>query len=227
MDRGAISRLSATLMIMSAASLAYAESPMNVDDAGTLDKGGMKIEGVWQKDDEHLSGALLFGFSPIENLEIELGATRDNDLSANPAIKAHGFGVGVKWVPYQNEQGWSFGARFDYGQNLAEIGTEHVYELAGLASRRFGNGHILHMNVGRAHLRAQDEHVTVWTWGVGYELPMTQGLQLAAEIFGDEESRPDKALGLRYEVFDGFKVSAAIGQGNGRSFGQAGFAWEF
>lgn len=41
-----------------AASLAHAEAPMNVDDAGTLDKGGMKIEGVWSKDDRP-RGAML------------------------------------------------------------------------------------------------------------------------------------------------------------------------
>ena len=31
------------------ASLAHAEGPMNVDDAGTLDKGGMKVEAVLGK----------------------------------------------------------------------------------------------------------------------------------------------------------------------------------
>ncbi len=227
MCRKAISRLGVASAMLLAAAYAYAESPMNVDDAGALDKGGMKIEGVWQKDDKHISGALLFGFSPVDHLEIELGATRDNDMSANPAIKSHGFGVGLKWVPYQNELGWSLGARFDYGQNLAEIGTEHVYELAGLASFRFENGHVLHMNAGRAHLETPGEHVTAWTWGAGYELPLAQGLQVTAEIFGEGGSGPDKAIGLRHEIFDGFKVSAAIGQGNDRSFGQAGFAWEF
>ena len=40
-------------------------------------------------------------------------------------------------------------------------------------------------------------------------------------------ARPDKAIGLRYEVFDGFKLSAAVGRGNDRSFGNLGVAWEF
>lgn len=227
MYRRNVSLLSAALAMAAAASLAYAESPMNVDDAGTLDKGGMKIEGVWQKDDQHLSGTLLLGFSPIDQLEVELGVMRDNDMSANPAIKSHGYGIGLKWVPYQNELGWSLGARFDYGQNLAEIETGHVYEVAGLASFRFENGHVLHINAGRSHLETPDEHMTVWTWGVGYELSLAQGLQVTAEIFGEGGSGPDKAVGLRYEIFDGFKVSAAIGHGNDREFGQVGFAWEF
>jgi hypothetical protein len=148
-------------------------------------------------------------------------------MSASPSEKMHGFGVGAKWVPYQNELGWSLGGRFDYGQTLAEVGTEHVYEFSGLASYRLQNGQVLHMNAGVAHVRVPGEHVTVKTWGIGYELPLTQGLTLTAEVFGEEYAGPDKAVGLRYEVFDGFKLSAAIGHGNDRSFGQAGFAWEF
>jgi hypothetical protein len=42
-----------------------------------------------------------------------------------------------------------------------------------------------------------------------------------------DDAGPDKAIGLRYELFEGFKVSAAVGRGNDRGFGQAGFAWEF
>lgn len=224
MNKRAISLISIGML---AASTAHAESPMNVDDAGTLDKGGMKVEAVWQKDDRQVGGVLLFGFSPIEKLEMEVGVTRDNDMSANPSEKMHGFGVGVKWVPYQNELGWSLGGRFDYGQNLAEFGTEHVYEFSGLASYRRENGQVLHLNAGVAHVKVPGEHVTVRTWGAGYEFPLTQGLQFTMEIFGEENSGPDKAVGLRYEVFDGFKLSAAIGHGNDRDFGQAGFAWEF
>jgi len=51
--------------------------------------------------------------------------------------------------------------------------------------------------------------------------------KLTAEVFGEEGSGPDKALGLRYEVIEGFKISGAIGRGNERGFGQIGFAWEF
>lgn len=48
-----------------------------------------------------------------------------------------------------------------------------------------------------------------------------------AETYGSEHLRPDTALGVRYEIFDGFKISGAVGHGNDRSFGKVGFAWEF
>lgn len=210
----------------------HAEGPMATDDAGTLDKGGMKIEGIWGKDDQTRSSELLFGFSPIESLELEIAVARARD----DEFKANAVGFGAKWVPYQNNSGngdWSLGARFDYGRArvteraTTDKFTEREYALIGLASYRQQNGHVLHLNLGATRLKALGESETVGTWGAGYEFPLAETLQLTAEIYGTEHSRPDKAIGLRYEIFDGLKVSGAVGHGSDRSFGQVGFAWEF
>lgn len=206
---------------------AHAEGPMNTDDAGTLDKGGMKIEAILGKDDQEKGGELLFGFSPLENMEMEIGFSRTNDGSTNPDNESNGIAFGAKWVPYQNVTGWSFGARFDYARYTTGEYAKHGYALTGLASCRLENGQVLHINPGVAHSRTQGVHETVGTWGIGYEFPLVEKLQLTVETYGEEHSRPDKAVGLRYEVFDGFKISAAAGQGNEHNFGQAGFAWEF
>lgn len=212
---------------------AHAEGPMNTDDAGTLAKGGMKLEGVWSADDETRGGEIVFGFSPLEKLELEVAASRANDGSANPDTKLRGVGFGAKWVPYQNDKGWSFGGRFDYGRTrvtddeAAEKFHEHEYALTGLASYRLENGQVLHLNLGGLRTRAQGESDTVATWSVGYEFPLMDKLQLTVETFGQEHSSPDKAVGLRYEIADGLKISAAFGRGGERNFGQAGVAWEF
>lgn len=213
--------------------LAHAEGPMNVDDAGTLDNGGMKIEGVLSKDGRERGGELLFGFSFLENLEMEIGLARATDRATDPDSHARGVGFGAKWVPYQNETGWSLGARFDYGRTrindreTPQKFTERSYSASALASYRLENGQVAHINLGAARTRAQGESDTVGTWGVGYEFPLLERLQLTVETFGEEHRRPDKALGLRYEIVDGLKVSGAVGRGNDRSFGQAGLAWEF
>lgn len=213
--------------------LAHAEGPMNVDDAGTLDKGGMKLEGVLSKDDRERGGELLFGFSFLENLKMEIGLARATDRATDPDSRARGVGFGAKWVPYQNETGWSLGARFDYGRTrindreTPQKFTERSYSASALASYRLENGQVAHINLGAARTRAQGESDTVGTWGVGYEFPLLERLQLTVETFGEEHRRPDKALGLRYEIIDGLKVSGAVGRGNDRSFGQAGLAWEF
>lgn len=210
-----------------------AEAPMTDDDAGTLDKGGMKVEAVWAKDDKAKGMEALFGFSVIENLEMEVAGAYARDDAADPATKVRGVGFGAKWVPYQNDTGWSLGARFDYGRNrvddreAGEKFAEHEYALTGLASYRRENAQVLHINLGTARVKAQGESDTVGTWGIGYEFPIVDKLQLTIETYGEEHSRPDKAIGLRCEVFDGFKISAAVGRGNDRSFGQVGAAWEF
>jgi opacity protein-like surface antigen len=216
-----------------AATPAFAEAPMATDDAGTLDQGGMKVETVLGRDDKAHSAELGFGYGLIENVELGLVFARATDRADDPSTKLRGTGIGIKWVPIQNDTGWSLGASFGYGharvneRSTPAKFTEKELSLTGLASYRLENGQVLHMNLGAVRVKAQGESETLGTWGIGYEFPLMENLQLTVEAFGEEHSGPDKAIGLRYEVFDGFKISAAVGRGNDRSFGQVGFAWEF
>lgn len=210
-----------------------AEAPMHVDDAGTLGQGGMKVEGNWGKDDKTRGGELLFGFAPIEDLEVGLSLARTTDRSEDPSTRLNGTGISFKWVPIKSETGWSLGASFGYGHThvedrvTPETFTENGYALTGLASYRLANGQVLHLNLGAERIKAQGVRDTVGTWGIGYEFPLVEHLQLTIETFGAEKSRPDKAIGLRYEVVEGFKLSGAAGRGSDHSFGQVGFSWEF
>ncbi len=215
------------------AAMAHAEPPMHVDDAGTLAGGGMKIEGAFMRDDETRGKELVLGWAPIENLELGVALSREHDRSATPATRLTSSGVALKWVPMQNDTGWALGLRLDVGRTrvhdraAAERSTERETALTALASYRWVEGKVLHANLGASRVQAQGDCDTAATWGVGYEHPLAAALKLTVEVFGEEGTRPDKALGLRYELFQGFKVSAAIGRGNDRSFGQVGFAWEF
>lgn len=215
------------------AGAALAEGPMTTDDAGTLAKGAMKIEAVWSKDDRAKAGEWLFGISPVEHLELEVAFVKTRDDAAAPATTMHGIGFGAKWIPLQNDVGWSLGARFDYGyRHLADpqVDTnrnEHAYTLTSLATWRHASGHVLHANLGVTEHQGQGERHSATTWGIGYEYPLGDRMQLTSEVFGGENSRPDRAIGLRYELLDGLKLSAAAGRGNDRSFGQVGAAWEF
>jgi hypothetical protein len=65
------------------------------------------------------------------------------------------------------------------------------------------------------------------TWGVGFEQPLMENLQLTLETFGAEHSGPDKQAGLRWTVAEGVKLSVAAGRGNNRNIANAGLAWEF
>ncbi len=212
---------------------AHAEPPMNVDDAGTLGKGGLKVEGVLGRDDKERGGELVFGFAPVDDVEIGISVARATDHDPDPSSKLRGTGIGVKWVPIQNESGWSLGASFGYGhtrvneRSAPDKFTEKEYAFSGLATYRFEPGQVVHLNLGATRVKAQGDSDSVGTWGAGYEHPLAENLKLTAEIFGEEHAGPDKAIGLRYEIFEGFKVSGAVGRGNDRSFGQVGFSWEF
>ena len=99
-----------------AASPALAERPMAVDDAGTLERGGAKLEFGWSKDDSvrGLEGAV--GFAPIDNVELELGFGRGKDREPSPNVNVRGLGAAVKWVPLQAETGLSAGLKYEYGR---------------------------------------------------------------------------------------------------------------
>lgn len=222
----ALSSLATTLHV-------HAEAPMRTDDAGTLTQGAMKVESVFSRDGKTRSAELLWGAGLMSQLEMEVSLARAKDTAMSPSTTLHGRGWGVKWVPVQNELGWSVGARFDLGHTRVhdnaspERFTERAYALTGLASYRLANAQVLHLNLGHKTVRSQGARQRAATWAVGYEVPLTEQLQLASEVYGEQRSRPDKAVGLRYTIQDGLKASAAVGRGNGRTFSQVGMAWEF
>mgnify|MGYP006364324785 CR=1 FL=1 len=59
-----------------------AERPMAVDDAGTLDRGGAKLDFGWSKDDQVRGLDAAAGYGPIDNVELELAFEMARDLSA-------------------------------------------------------------------------------------------------------------------------------------------------
>lgn len=218
-----------TLLIVAAlqGGMAHAERPMNVDDAGTLERGGAKLEFGWSKDDKARGLEAAAGFAPADKLELELGLARVRDRAASPADVIHGHGLAVKWVPLQADSGLSAGLKYEYGRDRLDGVSTRVHALSGLLTWRFEDGPSVHLNLGRESSRERGERENLGTWGVGVDVPLGARLALVVETFGVEHSGPDRALGLRYEIVDGLKVSAAGGRGSGRSFANAGIAWEF
>lgn len=212
---------------------ARAEGPMNTDDAGTLDKGGIKIEGVLSRDDKAHGSEMTVGFGLVENVEVAASFAQATDRTDDPSTKMRGTGIGIKWVPYKNDIGWSLGASVGVGHTRVDERStpdrfiEREYALTGLATYRLEDGQVLHMNLGIAHVKAQGASDSVGNWGLGYEFPLMDKLQLTVEAFGEDHVRTDTAIGLRYEIVEGLKAYGSVGHGNNRSFGNLGLAWEF
>jgi len=212
---------------------AIAAPPMSVNDAGTLAQGDMQVEAALTYDHGEPGAGLVFGFSPIRHLEISVSRVRNAHGPGDPTPMAQGSGITFKWVPIQQDTGWSLGASFTYDSMRVHERAEDTrfaeksYAWLGLASYRRENAHVLHLNLGSTRTESQGTHNRLGNWGIGYELPLRHNLQLTLETYGEERAKPDKAIGLRYQLAEGLRLSGAIGQGNDRSFGQIGFVREF
>jgi len=211
---------------------ARAERPMVVDDAGTLDKGGAKLEFGWSRDDETRGFDAAVGYGPIENLEVELALAQARDREPDPSVRLRAVGAALKWVPLQVETGLSAGVKLEYARERADLRgaadeTARAGAVTGLATWSFASGQRVHLNLGREWLRVEGDTDEADIWGVGFEHPLTAALTVAVEVFGVEDAAPDRQIGMRYEIADGVKLSGAAGRGNDRSFANVGVAWEF
>ncbi len=218
--------------LLSAAAV-RAEAPMTTDDAGTLAQSAMKLEANFMRQDKVRAADLIYGVGLWPGVELGVALARLRDTGTDPRATFRARGFSVKWVPRASDEGWSLGARWDMGRvtgpdpsSNARI-TERDYAITALASYRLVNAQVLHLNAGHQTLRSPNARLHAATWAAGYEFPVTSGLQLTAEVYGAQRQRPDKAIGMRYALIDNVKLSAAVGRGNSRTFGQVGAAWEF
>ena len=225
----------AALMLGLAACMAlpaHAERPMVVDDAGTLDKGGAKVEFGWAHDHKARGFDAAVGYGPIENLEVEVDLAHARDREPDPSLRMRAVGAALKWVPLQSETGLSAGLKLEHENVRAHVRgvpdvTARGSALTGLATWGFASGQRVHLNLGREWFRLDGNTDATNTWGIGAEHPVTSSFTVAAEIFGAEDSAPDRQIGVRYEIVEGVKLSGAVGRGNDRSFANVGVAWEF
>lgn len=223
---------SAGAAVLALSAPALAERPMAVDDAGTLAKGGAKLEFGASRDAKLRGWDAAAGFAPIDKLELEVGFTGLRDRASSPAARVDGAGFAAKWVPLQSEQGLSAGLKLELGRERVDDraggrATSSAQALTALATWTFASGDLVHLNLGQAWAKSGGVRERLGTWGVGLDHPLGDALSLTLEVFGVEHSGPDQQIGLRWTLADGLKLGVGVGRGNGRSFGSAGVAWEF
>lgn len=204
----------------------WAERPMAVEDASTMERGSAKVELGWSKDADHRGWDASIGYSPLHHVETELDLGHARDRPFTPSDTRRAVGAAVKWVPLQADQGLSAGLKYAYTRDRLESdqARHHVHALSALASWTFTAGPSLHLNLGQTWTRG---HGHVGTWGVGGDMPVLGAWVLTLETFGEQERKPAYQAGLRYQIAQGLKLSMAGGRGNRHNMGNLGIAWEF
>lgn len=201
---------------------ARAEAPMNVDDAGTVGRGGVEVEFSGSRDDETRGIEGGVGYGLTDALQIGVALAKAKDRSGSPDIDLEAVGVSFKWIPLVNEVGLNAGLALDFARAQADAGRvdeeADSRALTALASWAFESGVNLHLNVAREWIEIDGETEAENAWGLGADYPLGERFEIAGEVFGAQHGRPDRALGVRYTIRDGFKVSALAGRGNDRSF---------
>lgn len=114
---------------------------------------------------------------------------------------------------------------------LKEPGKKHKMDTlyANLvASRAYDSGWTAHANLGSLHSRLDHEDST--TWALAAEKAVGGGVDLGAELYGDDRSEPNLGLGLRWTLNKAFSLNAAWsrqGGSDGAKQVSAGFKLAF
>ncbi len=150
---------------------------------------------------------VVFGCGIGANTQINAIWARESSEGAH----ASGYGLQGKTtfvMPEAGGVGWGLAygiaaARNDSGSLRWQ---EAAVSLA--ATRELAGGWLLHANLGVGHERESRRNSTLWSLGV----ESTDTLALAADIFGDDRSRPWVSGGVGYSFGGSFSASVRLAQ---------------
>jgi hypothetical protein len=149
-------------------------------------------------------GDVLFSCSLDAGTQAALGYTRDSveGLTAEAARMA---GKSTLVAP----EGGQFGLGIAYGLSAAKAPGEgwrfDDFSLLGVVTKELALGLLGHANLGFSRSRIARQSTTVWSLG----LETTADLTLAADVFGDDRSKPWVSAGVGYSFGAGFSANLA------------------
>ncbi len=223
-----LTRQLAAIGTLALATTAWAEAPMATDDAGTLEKGGTKVEGQWSREGQTRGLGLAVAHSPFEKLEAEISFARSTDRSGSPHVSNRITGLALKWVPISIGK-THIGVKVDRSTEKPDNANRaRSSSIRGLYTLRMDSGHAFHMNLGRSSSTDSAGVSSMATvWSLGGEQPVAESVTLVADWFGESGTSPGYLLGARWTVKEGMKLSAAFGRSQGQPLGRAFATWEF
>lgn len=201
----------AAVLLAAAATAAHAGRPLATEDADVLDAGSCELEGFASRLDERLPPAsrgttLQFGCGIGWDTQAALGWThaRSGDESA------HAWALGGKTAIVRRGQGgvgltlaWGFAAERPPGGPLKHEATA----LNLVATREWSGGWLTHANLG--WLRSESASASTTTWNLALERPVGGGVDLMAELYGDDRTRPWVGVGARWAASERLGLNAS------------------
>jgi hypothetical protein len=192
-----------------AAPTAWAGHPLVTETADALARGTCEVEFV--RANEKGGTAPKVGHSDVQfscgagaRSQLAIGV----DSSRVDGLRAEGYRVAGKTTLLAPEDGnTGFGVRYSLGWATTQgkrTELESTTVLA-VATREIRNGVIAHANLGFTRDRLQSRSTGLWSLGV----ESTDPISWAADIFGEESSKPSVSLGLGWRAGKDVFVSVA------------------
>jgi hypothetical protein len=211
---------------------AQAGRPFTTEDAGVLERGSCEWEGVaarWHVPDSSTTRALStqLGCGVGARTQVALGyasARTDGQSVQSLALGGKTSLSRDAQSPLQLTLAWG-------GATLKAPGRSHHHDTAYLnlvASHTYANGWTAHANLGALRSRLAEQDST--NWALALEKAVGGGLDLGAELYGDDRSEPWLGLGARWTASDAFSLNASWARQGGREGGRllsAGFKLAF
>lgn len=147
-------------------------------------------------------GEAFFSCGLLRHSQAGLGITRasGNGLHVDTLRLA---GKTTFLMPHAQQYGWGLAYALaadngpDSGWRTASFGVMAV------ATRALAPGLLGHANLGWSHSRSDRQDSTVWSLGV----ESTSDLSWAADVYGDDRSRPSVSTGVGLSLGSGFSAS--------------------
>lgn len=202
---------STALVCAAACAAAQAGRPLVTNDADVLADGDCELEAYTLRDRRAGSttrggiAELGCGIGALHS-QLALAAIRESEagvadlhgalLGKTALLRRDGDGFGIAL-------GWGFGVLRTPGNAWRHDDTN----LTLIVTRRIGDGVTAHANLGWSRNETHASHRM--QWALAAEKALAGGIDLMAEAYGDDRSRPWLGLGARWTANDTLSVNAA------------------
>ena len=204
-------RLLASALLAACALPVHAGRPLATEDADTLEAGACEWESFAGRESARgtpsaRAWATQVGCGVGHRAQVALayGEARSGGLK----VPAWTLGGKLGLVPRADGAtgltlAWALGAEKAPGDSL-----KHETSLLNLVATREVAGDVLvHLNLGWTRSESARQNATLWNAAV--EGPVGHGVDLMAEVYGDDRSKPWVGTGIRWTLADNFSMNAS------------------